>query len=94
MTEPHLEAEPGREERDDDLLTRAQASSYLTRFQIRMKPATLARVWSVGGDGPPCEHVRRRPYYPRGALRVWALAQRTGLRHAGGRASPAEGAKP
>jgi hypothetical protein len=74
-------APPGPpEERDDDLLTRAEASAYLLRFQVRLKPATLARLWSVGGNGPPCAHVRRRPYYPRGELRAWALAQHTRLR--------------
>jgi len=67
-------------EGDDDLLTRVEASAYLARFQVYLKPSTLARLWSVGGDGPPCRHVRNRPRYPRGALRAWALSQRTGLR--------------
>lgn len=67
-------------EQDDDLLTRQEASAYLKRFQIGLKPATLARIWSVGGDGPPCEHIRGKPWYPRGALRAWAMGQRTGLR--------------
>lgn len=68
------------EERDDDLLTRAEASAFLSRYNVRMKPATLARIWSVGHDGPPCRHIRRKPFYPRGELRTWALQQRTGLR--------------
>ena len=68
------------EERDDDLLTRAEASAYLARFHIGLKPASLARMWSVGGNGPPCEHIRGRPRYPRAALRTWAQSQRTGLR--------------
>lgn len=67
-------------EHDDDLLTRAEASQYLLRFGVRMKPTTLARAWSTGGDGPPCVHVRRRPLYPRGVLRLWAERQSTGLR--------------
>ncbi len=67
-------------EHDEDLLTRAEASAYLSRFNVRMKPATLARIWSVGQDGPPCRHIRRKPFYPRGELRAWALQQRTGLR--------------
>lgn len=67
-------------ERDEDLLTRAEASDYLARYNVRMKPATLARIWSVGQDGPPCRHIRRKPFYPRGELRAWALRQRTGLR--------------
>ncbi|TAJ70305.1 MAG: hypothetical protein EPO51_18790 [Phenylobacterium sp.] len=62
------------------MLTRAEASAFLARFSVRMKPATLARIWSVGQDGPPCRHIRRKPYYPRGELRAWALRQRTGLR--------------
>lgn len=67
-------------EADDDLLTRAEASRFLLRFGVRMKPTTLARLWSTGGDGPPCVHVRRRPLYPRGVLRAWAERQSTGLR--------------
>jgi hypothetical protein len=65
---------------DEDLLTRAEASVYLVRFHIRMKPATLARLWSVGGDGPPCRHIRGKPWYPRGDLRTWARSQQTNLR--------------
>lgn len=70
----------GPSEREDDLLTRTEASEYLRRFHIQMKPATLARVWSVGADGPPCHHIRGKPWYPRGELRRWAQTQRTGLR--------------
>ena len=77
-------------EREDDLLTRSQASEYLRRFNIRMKPATLARVWSVGGNGPPCQHIRGKPWYPRGELRRWAQGQRTGLRQT--RAEDGDGA--
>lgn len=79
MIAPNNPAEHS-EERDEDLLTRAQASEYLTRFHIRMKPATLARVWSAGGDGPPCQHIRGKPWYPRGELRSWAQSQQTNLR--------------
>lgn len=67
-------------ERGDDLLTRAEASEYLKRFGIRMKPATLARLWSTGGDGPACRHIRGKPFYPRDVLRTWAESQDTGLR--------------
>jgi hypothetical protein len=77
---PHEPDAPESRERDEDLLTRAQASEYLTRFHIRLKPATLARMWSVGGDGPPCRHIRGKPWYPRGELRSWAQAQQTELR--------------
>jgi len=67
-------------ERDEDLLTRKEASAYLARFHVVLKPATLARIWSVGGDGPPCQHIRAKPLYPRGELRAWALGQRTPVR--------------
>jgi hypothetical protein len=67
----------GPPESDEDWLTRAEASDYLRRFGIRMKPATLARVLCVGTDGPPCEHIRNRPRYRRGPLRAWAEAQRS-----------------
>jgi hypothetical protein len=79
MISPDTSAERVAEQ-DEDLLTRAQASEYLARFHIRMKPATLARLWSVGGDGPPCQHIRGKPWYPRGALRTWAQSQQTNLR--------------
>jgi hypothetical protein len=82
MTQPPAPDPRPAEEHDEDLLTRAEASAYLLRFQVRLKPATLARLWSVGGNGPPCTHVRKRPYYPRGELRAWALRQRTRLRGA------------
>lgn len=65
---------------DEDLLTRKEASAFLVQFGIRMKPETLARLWSTGGNGPPCRHVRHKPYYPRGVLRDWALAQVGDLR--------------
>lgn len=77
------------DEHDDDLLTRAEASAYLARYNVRMKPATLARIWSVGQDGPPCRHIRRKPFYPRGELRQWALRQRTGLRASRAPTAPA-----
>lgn len=59
----------------DDLLTRKEASAFLAQFGIRMKPETLARLWSTGGDGPPCLHIRSKPFYPRRVLRDWALSQ-------------------
>ncbi|MDI1326971.1 MAG: hypothetical protein PSV23_09275 [Brevundimonas sp.] len=67
---------------EEDLLTRAEASAFLAPFGIRMKPATLARLWSAGGDGPPCRHIRAKPYYPRGLLRAWAMSQMSELRTA------------
>lgn len=56
-------------------LTRAEASAFLTDLGIRMKPATLARLWSTNGGGPPCRHIRSKPYYPRDLLKAWAETQ-------------------
>lgn len=67
---------------DEDLLTRAEASAFLVTFGIRLKPATLARLWSAGGNGPPCRHIRSKPYYPRGLLRAWAMSQMSDVRTA------------
>ena len=80
MTEAPASADPLVAESDADLLTRAQASDYLSRFNVRLKVTSLARLWSVGGNGPPCQHIRGKPWYPRGALRAWALRQRTAVR--------------
>ncbi|MNS59776.1 hypothetical protein D3C72_927470 [compost metagenome] len=65
---------------DDVLLTRKEASAFLAQLGVQLKPATLARIWSVGSDGPPCRHIRSRPYYPRGLLRAWALTQISEIR--------------
>lgn len=62
-----------------DLLTPKGASAFLAGPGIRLKPATLARLWSTGGDGLPGRH---RPHYPRGLLRDWALSQITEVRTA------------
>ncbi|GLK50132.1 hypothetical protein GCM10017620_31060 [Brevundimonas intermedia] len=62
------------------LLTRAEASAFLAQRGIRLKPATLARLWSTRSDGPPCRHIRSKPYYPRNLLEAWAAAQISGLR--------------
>ncbi|WP_309646012.1 hypothetical protein [Phenylobacterium sp.] len=65
---------------EDDLLTRSEASVFLAGLGVRLKPATLARMFCVGRDGPACVHVRRKPYYPRGELAAWARRQRSRLR--------------
>lgn len=65
---------------DDDLLTRAEASAFLAQCGIRLKPATLARMWSTGSNGPPCRHIRSKPFYPRNLLREWARSQMTDVR--------------
>jgi len=72
--------QPDDDRADDDLLTRTEASAFLAQCGIRLKPATLARLWSTGSNGPPCRHIRSRPYYPRGLLRDWARAQMTDVR--------------
>lgn len=64
----------------DDLLTRAEASAFLSQLGIRLKPASLARLWSTGSNGPPCRHIRAKPYYPRGLLAEWARSQITDVR--------------
>lgn len=67
-------------EDDETLLTRAEASAFLATLGVHLKPATLARLWSTGTRGPPCRHVRAKPFYPRGLLRAWARAQMTEVR--------------
>ena len=64
---------------DEVLLTRKEASDFLLTLGVQLKPSTLARLWSTGGNGPPCVHHRNRPRYPRGVLRAWAAAQTTPL---------------
>lgn len=64
----------------EDLLTRKEASAFLAQCGIRLKPATLARLWSAGTNGPPCRHIRSKPFYPRDLLRAWAEAQKTDVR--------------
>lgn len=61
-------------------LTRAEAADFLAKMGVRLKPATLARLWSTGGDGPPCRHIRSRPYYPVDLLRDWGLSQISEIR--------------
>ena len=62
-------------EADDDLLTRKEASAYLAALGLALRPATLARLWSCGAKGPPCRHIRAKPYYPRSLLKAWARDQ-------------------
>lgn len=60
-------------------LTRAEASAYLETRGIHMKTTTLARAYSTGSGGPPCRHIRNKPYYPRDLLEAWVETQITGL---------------
>lgn len=71
---PDLSADEG------DLLTRAEAAAVLTDMGIRIKSATLARIWSTAADGPPVRHVRSKPYYPRRLLEDWGRSQISDLR--------------
>lgn len=68
-----------------DLLTRKDTSACLAGRGIRLKPAMLTRLWSTGGDGPPCRHVRAKSRCPRRLLRRWALSRITEV----GTAAPA-----
>ncbi|WGM47546.1 hypothetical protein KOAAANKH_02423 [Brevundimonas sp. NIBR10] len=58
----------GPEAKAELLLTRAEATAHLGTLGIRMKTATLPRLWSTGGGGPPCQHIRSKPFYPRELL--------------------------
>lgn len=79
MAEP--EPSPTLTQQDDDvLLTRAEAAAFLATMGIRMKPATLARLWSTAAGGPPCRHIRSKPFYPRELLRAWGQSQISDLR--------------
>lgn len=80
MIPAHDHPATGAVDGDEDLLTRAEASAFLGLLGVGLKPATLARLWSTGTNGPPCRHVRSKPFYPRGLLRQWAAAQITEVR--------------
>ncbi|CAN5167228.1 hypothetical protein BH10PSE1_BH10PSE1_18080 [soil metagenome] len=62
------------------LLSRKEAAAFLATLGVNLKVATLARLWSTGDRGPPCRHIRSRPYYPQDALRTWGLSQISELR--------------
>lgn len=68
---------PSRPASSETLLTRAEASAYLEGKGIRMKVTTLARAYSTGSGGPPCRHIRNKPFYPLDLLEAWAEAQIT-----------------
>lgn len=75
-----LRSPPETTEAAEPWLTRAEASVWLATRGIRLKPASLARMFSTGADGPACRHVRGKPYYPRDVLRAWADRQISELR--------------
>lgn len=82
MTTEPLTLDPTSAVENGPLLTRSEASVFLEKYGIHLKPGTLARLWSMGGNGPPCLHVRGKPLYPTGVLDAWAQSQITGLRTA------------
>jgi hypothetical protein len=75
-----VEVGEGEGQASTELLTRKEASAFLATLGVSLKPSTLARLWSTGGNGPPCVHHRNRPRYPREVLRAWAAQQTTQLR--------------
>lgn len=79
-----LESEPGvRSGRTEIGVGVGRSTNHEAAIAMnRMKPATLARLWSAGGNGPPCRHIRAKPYYPRGLLRAWAMSQMSEVRTA------------
>jgi hypothetical protein len=64
----------------DTLLTRKEASSELLRMGIRRSPSTLAKIFCLREDGPPCTHLGRTPYYPKRQLHEWVRSRLTALR--------------
>lgn len=74
---PEMDGGVVAQPRSEAWLTRAEASLYLESKGIRMKAATLARAYSTGAGGPPCRHVRNKPFYPVDLLEAWAEAQIT-----------------
>lgn len=67
-------------EHEDTLLTRKEASSELLKMGIRRSPSTLAKIFCLREDGPPCTHLGRTPYYPKQQLHEWVRSHLTALR--------------
>lgn len=64
----------------DELLTREEASAYLATIGVRRRPATLAKLFCMRSDGPPCIHDGRKPFYPKKQLHAWGVRQLTAPR--------------
>jgi hypothetical protein len=61
-------------------LRRVEASEYLLRmYGLRLAPATLAKMASIGG-GPAFHKASATPLYPRTELDRWAVARLGRLR--------------
>ncbi len=65
---------------EDALLDRRAASQYLLSIGVRRAPATLAKLFCTGADGPPCQHDGRRVLYPKGSLHLWGVHQLSAIR--------------
>jgi hypothetical protein len=69
-------------------LRRWEASEYLEiAHGIRVAPATLAKLASVGG-GPAFQRIGRTPLYPREELDRWALQRLGRLIHSTSEVTP------
>lgn len=64
----------------DGMLTRAEASAYLSSIGVPRTIGTLAKLYSSSDDGPPCGHRGRIPFYAKRALHQWAMRQLTQMR--------------
>ena len=57
-------------------LRRTEAAEYITnKFGIPCSPKTLAKLASIGSDGPPFRKAGRYPLYSPQGLDEWALAK-------------------
>lgn len=61
---------------NDRPLRRTEAAEYITsKFGIPCSPKTLAKLASIGSDGPPFRKAGRYPLYSPEGLDAWALAK-------------------
>jgi len=65
---------------DEVLLSRKEASRELATLGIHLAPSTLAKLLCGGRDAPPCTHIRKRAYYAKSQLHLWARSQISELR--------------
>lgn len=68
-----------RETESDALLSRAQASAFLTQHGFKTAVATLAKYATVGG-GPAFRLFGRKPLYHPADLVAWAEGRCTATR--------------
>lgn len=61
---------------NDRPLRRTEAAEYITsKFGIPCSPKTLAKLASIGSDGPPFRKAGRFPLYSPQGLDEWARAK-------------------